>query len=127
MFSPFMLTSAPQATNPAELLRLYLTFDLLVPAAGLALEYIDAVRGHGKEFFGLEVRQLLFSFKFICCVDDSVLPSPLQTALHATSPSVWLPYSTLDHLLGLLQGARTNPVLTKVPAVVGKTLLYVCV
>ncbi len=33
-----------------------MTFDLLEPAAILALEYIDAVMGHGKEFFGLEVR-----------------------------------------------------------------------
>ena len=44
-----------QLTNPAELLRLYLTFDLLEQAAKLAIEYINAVMGHGKEFFGLEV------------------------------------------------------------------------
>lgn len=50
-----------QKTNPAELLKLYLTFDLLTPALLLAMEYIDGVMGHGKEFFGLEVRSLLAS------------------------------------------------------------------
>ena len=44
-----------QMSNPAELLRMYLTFDLLEPATLLAIEFIDAVCGHGKEFFGLEV------------------------------------------------------------------------
>ena len=34
---------------------MYLTFDLLEPATELAIEYIDAVSGHGKEFFGLKV------------------------------------------------------------------------
>ena len=46
-----------QSSNPAELIRLYLTFDLLGPATELATEYIAAVLGHGKEFFGLEVKQ----------------------------------------------------------------------
>ena len=48
-------TYIPQTSNPAELLRMYLTFDLLEPATLLAIEFIDAVCGHGKEFFGLEV------------------------------------------------------------------------
>ena len=34
---------------------MYLTFDLLEPATLLAIEFIDAVCGHGKEFFGLKV------------------------------------------------------------------------
>jgi hypothetical protein len=34
---------------------MYLTFDLIEPATLLAMEFIDAVCGHGKEFFGLEV------------------------------------------------------------------------
>ena len=45
-----------QLTNPAELLRLYLTFDVVEAATLLAFEYIDAVMGHGKEYFGMEVR-----------------------------------------------------------------------
>lgn len=44
-----------QRTNPAELLRFYLTFDLVEAATNLAMEHIDAVMGHGKEYFGLEV------------------------------------------------------------------------
>ena len=46
----------PQLANAPSLLRLYLTYDLLQPAALLAIEYIDAVMGHGKEFFGLKVQ-----------------------------------------------------------------------
>ena len=45
-----------QVTNPAELLRLYLTFDLVEAVTLLVFEYIDAVMGHGKEYFGMEVR-----------------------------------------------------------------------
>lgn len=51
-----MVYTHTQLTNPAELLRLYLTFDLVEAATLLALEYIDAVMGHGKEYFGMEVR-----------------------------------------------------------------------
>ena len=51
-----MVYTHTQLTNPAELLRLYLTFDLVETATLLALEYIDAVMGHGKEYFGMEVR-----------------------------------------------------------------------
>ena len=38
----------------------------------------------------------------------------MQDALHATSPSVWLPYSTLDHLHQALQSAPTNSRLSEV-------------
>ena len=48
-----------QKSNPAELLRMYLTFDLLEPATLLAIEFIDAVCGHGKEYFGLKVIKTL--------------------------------------------------------------------
>lgn len=44
-----------QETNPAELLRLYLAFDLLEEAVRLALDYIDAVLGPQKEEFALQV------------------------------------------------------------------------
>ena len=44
-----------QRTNAAELLHVYLTFDLLELATLLAVEYIDGVMGHGKEYFGLQV------------------------------------------------------------------------
>ena len=44
-----------QKLNAAELLRLLLDHDLLEEAAVLAIEYIDAVRGQGKEYFGLKV------------------------------------------------------------------------
>ena len=50
-----------QSSNPAELLRMYLTFDLLEPATLLAMEFIDAVCGHGKEFFGLKVSIIFMS------------------------------------------------------------------
>ncbi len=44
-----------QRLNAAELLRLYIDFDLLEDAAALTLEYIDAVLGKGPEYFGLKV------------------------------------------------------------------------
>ena len=44
-----------QRINPAELLRLYLDYDLLSEAADLAIEYIRATLGAGKEYFGLTV------------------------------------------------------------------------
>ena len=45
-----------QRLNAAELLRLYIDFDLLEEAAHLTMEYIDAVLGAGPEYFGLKVR-----------------------------------------------------------------------
>jgi len=50
----------------------------------LAVEYIEAVLGNGKEYFGL------------------------KNALHATSPSVWLPYASLDQLLVLLKDVQPD-------------------
>lgn len=44
-----------QETNPAELLRLYLTFDLLEEATYLAMDYIDAVLGPQKQDFAMKV------------------------------------------------------------------------
>jgi len=41
--------------NAAELMRLYLDCDLITEAAELAIEYIRAALGAGKEYFGLKV------------------------------------------------------------------------
>ena len=38
----------------------------------------------------------------------------LQATLHASSPGVWLPYSSLDHLRLALQRADTNSSLREV-------------
>jgi len=47
--------SAWQKVDAAELLRLYLNYDLLEEAAELVLEYVDAVLGKGHQYFGIEV------------------------------------------------------------------------
>lgn len=41
--------------DAAELLRLYLNYDLLEEAVDLVLEYVDAVLGKGHRYFGIEV------------------------------------------------------------------------
>ena len=46
-----------QRVNASELLRLYINYDLLLEAVMLAVEYIEAVLGNGKEYFGLKVIQ----------------------------------------------------------------------
>ena len=50
-----MLLFVFKVANPAELLQLLINFDLLQEAGAVALEYLSAVMGHGKEYFGLEV------------------------------------------------------------------------
>lgn len=45
----------PQKADAAELLRLYLNYDLLEEAVELVLEYVDAVLGKGHRYFGIEV------------------------------------------------------------------------
>ena len=47
-----------QRVNAPELLRLYINYDLLIEAVTLAVEYIQAVLGNGKEYFGLKVNTL---------------------------------------------------------------------
>ncbi|KAK3748185.1 hypothetical protein QZH41_012989 [Actinostola sp. cb2023] len=81
---PTWLMNEYKRLNPAELLYLLVTYDMLQEAADFAIEYINAVLGEGKEYFGL------------------------KTGLHATMPSVWLPYTTLDHLLSALDGASPH-------------------
>ena len=51
---PVWLVNAYKTRNPAELLQIYINFDLLEEAANLAGDYIQAVLGHGKEYFGLQ-------------------------------------------------------------------------
>ena len=87
-----------------------------------AVEYIEAVLGNGKEYFGLEVIQtLIFSLSWGNICDffhlfvrywQSFFYS--QNALHATSPSVWLPYASLDQLLVLLKDVEPDSELAKV-------------
>ena len=110
-----------QETNPAELLRLYLSFDLLEEAAHLALDYIDAVLGPQKEEFALQVFHGICSY-YTCvslysspCSLTNLLSSLVpQTTLHASAPSVWLPYSALDHLQAALQRAQQDTPLEEV-------------
>jgi nuclear pore complex protein Nup160 len=81
---PQWLIQSFKETNPAELLHLYLSFNLLEEAAVFALQYIDAVLGPRREEFAM------------------------QATLHSSSPSVWLPYSSLDHLREALQKAEST-------------------
>ena len=50
-----MILVFTQEVNSAELLRVYLDYDLLEEASNLVLELIDAVCGKGKEYYGLKV------------------------------------------------------------------------
>lgn len=80
-FLPQWLMSSYKKRNAAELLRLILNTGRLLEANALALEYIGAVLGRGKEYFGLE------------------------TPLVATAPATWLPLNTLELLLLELEHA----------------------
>jgi len=62
----------------------------LVEASDLAVDYINAVLGSGKEYFGLE------------------------TPLVATAPPVWLPLNTIEVLLNELQHLNKDPVYIEV-------------
>lgn len=74
-FLPNWLVTSYKRRNPAELLRVLLSSGRLVEATDLAKEYIWAVLGRGKEYFGL------------------------KHSLMTTSPPTWLPFQTLDLLL----------------------------
>ncbi|KAM9301868.1 nuclear pore complex protein Nup160 [Gastrophryne carolinensis] len=76
---PSWLINSYKKMDSADLLRLYLKYDLLEEAADLVMHYVDAVLGKGHQYFGIE------------------LP------LSAVSPMVWLPYSSIDHLLQALE------------------------
>ena len=59
-------------------------------SSNIACEYIEAALGNGKEYFGF------------------------KTALHATSPSVWLPFNLFDQLLLELKEHSDQPIYKKV-------------
>uniref|UniRef100_A0A8C7EP28 Nucleoporin 160 n=1 Tax=Neovison vison TaxID=452646 RepID=A0A8C7EP28_NEOVI len=75
---PNWLINSYKKVDAAELLRLYLNYDLLEEAVDLVSEYVDAVLGKGHQYFGIEF------------------------PLSATAPMVWLPYSSIDQLLQAL-------------------------
>ena len=56
-------------------MRLYLAHGYLEDASLLTIEYVSAVLGHGREYFGLE------------------------SGLQANAPPVWLPHNTIDHIM----------------------------
>lgn len=51
--------------DAAELLRLYLNYDLLEEAVDLVLEYVDALLGKGNAYFGIQVEGM-FSPSSVC-------------------------------------------------------------
>ena len=51
----FLISDSLQKVDAAELLRLYLNYDLLEEAVDLVSEYVDAVLGKGHQYFGIEV------------------------------------------------------------------------
>lgn len=81
---PSWLVKDYEFVNPPELLHLYLCYDMVLEASQLSIKYIDAVLGTGKEYLGL------------------------NTALHATTPPVWLPYTSFDQLLAALRSNFEN-------------------
>ncbi|EDV19633.1 uncharacterized protein TRIADDRAFT_61911 [Trichoplax adhaerens] len=86
---PYWLSSSLKKLDLATLLRLYIQYDFLSEATQLVMDYIDAVHGIHTAEFGL------------------------KNAAHADSPSVWLPYSSIDHLLQLLDKISSETELYK--------------
>ncbi|EFN74716.1 Nuclear pore complex protein Nup160-like protein [Camponotus floridanus] len=78
-FLPQWLLISYKKRNASELLRLMLNTGRLVEASELAVDYINAALGSGKEHFGFE------------------------TPLVATAPSTWLPLNTIEVLLNELE------------------------
>ncbi|XP_053989255.1 nuclear pore complex protein Nup160 homolog [Hylaeus volcanicus] len=83
-FIPQWLLMSYKKRNAAELLRLMLNTGRILEAGDLAVEYINAVLGDGKEHFGLE------------------------SCLTSVAPAVWLPFNTLEVLLYELNEASAN-------------------
>ncbi|XP_037694406.1 nuclear pore complex protein Nup160 [Choloepus didactylus] len=81
---PNWLINSYKKVDAAELLRLYLNYDLLEEAVDLVSEYVDAVLGKGHQYFGIEF------------------------PMSATAPLVWLPYSSIDQLLQTLGENSAN-------------------
>ena len=74
-YLPSWLVNSYKMNNAAELMHVYISHGYLEDAARLAVEYISAVLGTGKEYFGLE------------------------NSLNPHSAPVWLPYNTIDVIL----------------------------
>jgi len=72
--------------NAPELLRVYLDYDCLDEATLLSCEYIDAVMGCGAEYFNI------------------------KSCLRFGSGSVWIPYTSLDHLLAALEEGKSTDI-----------------
>ena len=79
---PTWLVNDYKERNAAELLQLYVNFDLLEEAGELTIEYINAVLGIGKEYFGLKVTVIpqignIFWLPYIMssglCVNDNTI------------------------------------------------------
>ncbi|CAL7942667.1 unnamed protein product [Xylocopa violacea] len=88
-FVPQWLLMSYKKRNAAELLRLMLNTGRILEASDLAVEYINAVLGDGKENFGL------------------------KTHLTAVTPAVWLPHNTLEILLSELKEVSEDPIFTE--------------
>ena len=87
---PAWLVADYKLTNAAELIHLYAVDGYVLLASKISCEYIEAALGNGKEYFGLE------------------------TALHATSPPVWLPFNLFDQLLLELKEHSNQTIYEKV-------------
>ena len=112
----------------AELLRLYLTYNCLEEAAQLVIEYVSAVLGNGKEYFGLQVSPRLTSrvisallivllktvaIDFFIQLVQSWCDVIFQTSLHYSAPPVSLPYTSIDQLMWTLRDTK-SPQLSQV-------------
>nr|CAD7452802.1 unnamed protein product [Timema tahoe] len=80
-FLPHWLMASYRQRNPAELLRVLLACGRVADAADLAKDYIWAVLGRGKEYFGL------------------------KECLTSAGPPIYLPVNTIDLLLLELKSA----------------------
>lgn len=82
---PQWLIRSLKLVDCPALLRLYISYDKLEDATLLAIELIDAVTGE---------------------LGDGYKDFGMKDPLRSTAPSVWLPYSSLDHILLALQKSK---------------------
>ena len=87
---PAWLVIAYKCANPAELLHLYLSHGYVIMASNLAVEYVEAALGNGREYFGF------------------------ANALHANSSPIWLPFNLFDQLMLELKDHIDDPICKKV-------------
>ncbi|XP_071956032.1 nuclear pore complex protein Nup160-like [Antedon mediterranea] len=86
---PNWLFNSYKSLDTAEFLHLLISFDKLLAACLLVIEYIDAVLGKGPEFF------------------------KLGEAMNASSGSICLPYLAIDHLCKALHEVQSDPELVE--------------